>query len=214
MRFTINCWLIPLVTIGVALFAPLPAPAQLATIEGEPRVIDGDTIEIDGERIRLEGIDTPEQWQRCRDSRGGGVSLRPGSHPRAAAPHRLLLGALRSPTRPRSLRPPHRLLLHVWRHRHQRLAGEGGPGAGLPEVFAPLRLRGGGGAALQAGHAPRRVHRALGLAQGQAADAIADLTMAASAWSGASDQRPTSPSVYRDRPAARSAACSVPAASP
>ncbi len=55
---------------GAGLFASSPATAQLTAIEGKPRVIDGDTIEISGERIRLEGIDTPEKWQKCRDERG------------------------------------------------------------------------------------------------------------------------------------------------
>ena len=70
MRFTLNCWLIPLGVIGAALSASSPATAQLTAIEGKPRVIDGDNIEIGDERIRLEGIDTPERWQTCRYERG------------------------------------------------------------------------------------------------------------------------------------------------
>ena len=38
------------------------------SITGQARVIDGDTIEIHGLRIRLQGIDTPERYQRCRDA--------------------------------------------------------------------------------------------------------------------------------------------------
>ena len=45
-----------------------PAAAQ-DSIAGQARVIDGDTIIIHGLRIRLQGIDTPERYQRCRDAR-------------------------------------------------------------------------------------------------------------------------------------------------
>lgn len=65
-----RAWLIALVAVGVALLALSPASAQITAIEGKPRVIDGDTIDIGGERIRLQGIDTPESRQRCRDERG------------------------------------------------------------------------------------------------------------------------------------------------
>ncbi len=40
------------------------------TMRGPARVIDGDTIEIGGARIRLQGIDAPEQAQRCATPSG------------------------------------------------------------------------------------------------------------------------------------------------
>ena len=52
--------------ITVALAAGI-AGAQ-DSITGQARVIDGDTIVIHGLRIRLQGIDTPERYQRCRDA--------------------------------------------------------------------------------------------------------------------------------------------------
>lgn len=47
-----------------------PRPETGTAIEGRPRVIDGDTIDIGDERIRLQGVDTPERGQRCRDAAG------------------------------------------------------------------------------------------------------------------------------------------------
>ena len=123
MRFTLTCWLIPLGVIGAALSASSPATAQLTAIEGKPGVIDGDNIEIGDERIRLEGIDTPERWQTCRDERGSEYRAAARTPPtRCGASLATPPGALRARTRLRPLRPPDRLLLHRQRHRHQRLA--------------------------------------------------------------------------------------------
>ena len=58
-----------LIAICIAL-AAAPALAADFVLQGEPRVVDGDTIDIGDERIRLEGIDTPERGQRCRDAAG------------------------------------------------------------------------------------------------------------------------------------------------
>ena len=46
------------------------AEASEGTLYGVPRIVDGDTMRILGENIRLEGIDTPETGQRCRDANG------------------------------------------------------------------------------------------------------------------------------------------------
>lgn len=45
-------------------------------LTGQPRVVDGDTIDIGEERIRLQGVDTPERHQKCRD--GDGATYRCG----------------------------------------------------------------------------------------------------------------------------------------
>ena len=47
--------------------APAIAAGELV---GHPRVVDGDTIDIGDERVRLQGIDTPESRQKCRDGDG------------------------------------------------------------------------------------------------------------------------------------------------
>ena len=40
------------------------------TIRPSVRIIDGDTIDLNGTRIRLQGVDTPETRQSCRDADG------------------------------------------------------------------------------------------------------------------------------------------------
>ncbi len=47
-----------------------PVATEAETVTGRPYVTDGDTVKISGERIRLQGIDTPETNQRCKDSAG------------------------------------------------------------------------------------------------------------------------------------------------
>lgn len=49
---------------------PEPVAAAESILQGHARVIDGDTIDIGDERIRLQGVDTPESGQTCRDVAG------------------------------------------------------------------------------------------------------------------------------------------------
>ncbi|GJE14845.1 thermonuclease family protein [Methylobacterium longum] len=61
----------PLRRRHVALAVSLSAPALGAEpVVGRASVIDGDTIEIRGTRFRLQGVDTPEHAQLCRDRSG------------------------------------------------------------------------------------------------------------------------------------------------
>ena len=63
--------IVKMMLFGLVAALPLaPALAADFVLQGQPRVIDGDTIDIGDERIRLEGIDTPERGQRCRDAAG------------------------------------------------------------------------------------------------------------------------------------------------
>ena len=57
-----------LAAVVITMTAGAAAAAQITTLEGQPHVIEGDTIDIGDERIRLQGIDTPERGQRCRDA--------------------------------------------------------------------------------------------------------------------------------------------------
>ena len=57
--------------VALALAVSLSAPALGAEpVVGRASVIDGDTIEIRGTRFRLQGVDTPEHAQLCRDRSG------------------------------------------------------------------------------------------------------------------------------------------------
>jgi len=47
-----------------------PVKATENSVLGIPRVIDGDTLDVAGQRVRLQGVDTPESAQKCRDSQG------------------------------------------------------------------------------------------------------------------------------------------------
>ncbi|MDX1401575.1 MAG: thermonuclease family protein, partial [Kiloniellales bacterium] len=47
----------------------LPALAE-DTLRGKANIVDGDTIDIAGIPIRLQGIDAPEQLQKCTGDRG------------------------------------------------------------------------------------------------------------------------------------------------
>ena len=49
------------------VLVPGAAPAA-ETVTGRATVIDGDTIDIGDVRIRFNGIDSPESWQRCKQS--------------------------------------------------------------------------------------------------------------------------------------------------
>jgi len=57
--------------VALTLAVSLSAPALGAEpVVGRASVIDGDTIEIRGTRFRLQGVDTPEHAQLCRDRSG------------------------------------------------------------------------------------------------------------------------------------------------
>lgn len=58
---------VPAVSLLLALTCPAYA---LDPIEGRATVIDGDTIAIRGQRFRLQGVDTPESAQLCRNAAG------------------------------------------------------------------------------------------------------------------------------------------------
>ncbi len=60
----------PALSFAAVLVLAVGTAAAQNSITGQARVIDGDTIEIHGLRIRLEGVDTPERYQRCRDRHG------------------------------------------------------------------------------------------------------------------------------------------------
>ena len=59
------------ITLAIAiLLFPAPSSAKdLTSLVGLARVIDGDTVEIAGERVHLQGVDTPEPDQECRNAR-------------------------------------------------------------------------------------------------------------------------------------------------
>ena len=58
------------ITLAIAiLLFPAPSSAKDPTsLVGLARVIDGDTVEIAGERMHLQGVDTPEPDQECRNA--------------------------------------------------------------------------------------------------------------------------------------------------
>lgn len=56
---------------AASLLLALTCPAHaLDPIEGRATVIDGDTVAIRGQRFRLQGVDTPESAQLCRNAAG------------------------------------------------------------------------------------------------------------------------------------------------
>ena len=54
--------------LAVALLTCAPALAE--PIVGRASVVDGDTLDIRGTGFRLQGVDTPESAQLCKDARG------------------------------------------------------------------------------------------------------------------------------------------------
>lgn len=60
----------PMLAALAMLLATGPALAchDSTELEGVPRVVDGDTLHLPHHKVRLQGVDTPERHQRCRDA--------------------------------------------------------------------------------------------------------------------------------------------------
>ena len=150
--------------IAAALALATGPVAAQNSISGQTRVIDGDTIEIHGLRIRLQGIDTPERYQRCRDARGR--EYRCGDTATAALPprHRFKFRPVRSGSAARPLGPGHWHLLQLGRPGAQPLAGARGLRPGVPEILAALCRRRAERPSRAPRPARRPLHRPVGLA--------------------------------------------------
>lgn len=57
--------------LAVFLFAAFFVPSTHAeqSITGRASIVDADTIDIRDIRVRFNGVDAPEKWQRCKQSR-------------------------------------------------------------------------------------------------------------------------------------------------
>ncbi|WP_179954144.1 thermonuclease family protein [Denitrobaculum tricleocarpae] len=53
-------------SLGLAAFTLVGAPASAETITGASRIIDGDSLEVAGRKIDLLGVDAPELGQTCK----------------------------------------------------------------------------------------------------------------------------------------------------
>ena len=58
------------ICIAVLLVGSASAAGHTQSIMGGASVIDGDTLEMRRERIRINGVDTPESAQLCKDDKG------------------------------------------------------------------------------------------------------------------------------------------------
>lgn len=63
-----TAWKPVLIMAGIVFgVSTIIAPAA-SLVTGRASVVDGDTIDIGDARIRFNGIDSPESWQRCKQS--------------------------------------------------------------------------------------------------------------------------------------------------
>ena len=128
------------ITLAIAILL-LPAPSSakdLTSLVGLARVIDGDAVEIAGERVHLQGVDTPEPDQECRNA--GNVAYPCGQDATNALRARIGDDSIRCEIEPKrdSLRPGYRRVLRPRRNRPERMARPLWLRPSLPTVLQAL----------------------------------------------------------------------------